>query len=348
MTGLIPDFVEIEDSPEAIQDFFETQGWSDGLPVIPPTEARVHEMFRYIDYGPRDVIARLEPMEGEATVQRIAANAVLAGCRPEYMPVLIAAVQAIAEPAFSLRAVQTTTHPCTVGLIVNGPIRHELAINCANNCFGPGWRANASIGRAMRFILLNIGGGIPGEGDKATHGSPAKFTLCIGENEEASPWEPFHVEYGYATEDNTVLALSCEAPHNINDHYGDTAEAILRTVAGSLEAEATNDMIHGTANPAIVFGPEHAETVARDGYSKAATREYLWEHVKREHLRPRRADQPPMRRLARTPQDIHIIVAGGAGKHSMWLPTFGHESSVLRRIEYSDGRPVRSVFGGPR
>ena len=183
LVNLVPDFVDLEDSLEAIQDFYETQGWTDGLPIIPPTEARVREMFRYLDYEPDDVLALLEPLSGEATVQRVAVNAVMAGCRPEYMPVLIAAVKAIAEPAFSLRAVQTTTHPCTVGLNVNGPLRDELSINCGANCFGTGWRANATIGRAMRLILLNIGGGIPGEGDKATHGSPAKFTLCIGENE---------------------------------------------------------------------------------------------------------------------------------------------------------------------
>ncbi len=358
MIAELPDLIEIEDSQEAVQDFFETQGWTDGLPIVAPTVSRVQEMYRYLDFAPSDVVATLPPLNGEATVQRIAINAVMAGCRPEYMPVLIAAVQAAADPAFNLNSVQSTTHPCSVAIIVNGALRKELSINSGHNCFGQGWRANSSIGRAMRLVLLNVGGGVPGQADKATQGSPAKFSFCAAENEELSPWEPNHVEHGFAAEDSTVTVISAEPPHNINDHVCTTAEQMLDSLVGSMKAIGSNDQRYGSGNPVVAFGPEHAATVAGDGLSKADVRRYVWERASFP-VRPaealagapvdpmQTADPRSSGRIARAPEDIYVIVAGGAGKHSSWIPTFGLTATVMRRIEYGDGTPVRSVFNPP-
>lgn len=358
-----PPILELEDSLEAIQDFFETQGWSDGLPFIPPTLERVKGMYANIDYRPDDVIAKLAPKNGEASVERIAINAVMAGCRPEFMPILIAAVKAIEEPQFNLNGVQSTTHPCSVALFINGPIRNELSINYRGNCFGQGWRANAAIGRAMRLILVNIGGGTPGIGDQSTQGTPAKYGFCAGENEEDSPWPPLHVDCGFSADDSTVLVMAAEAPHNVIDGGSITGKDMLDTMAGSMRADATNDIDMGRGTPMVAFGPEHAEVIGRDKISRQEIQHYLWEHTKRERrVRSVTAPPPPQaaprvgdvqgnpglpqdqRWLTPDPSDIYVICAGGPGSHSCWIPSFGLQKSVMKRIEYKDGSPVRSAF----
>jgi hypothetical protein len=362
LTADVPELIEVEDSLEAIQSFFETQGWTDGLPIVPPTVERVQEMYQYIDHAPGDVIARLAPRNGEATVQRIAINAVMAGCRPEYMPVLITAVRAIEDPAFNLNGVQSTTHPCSVAIFVNGPVRQELSINSGHNCFGQGSRANASIGRAMRLILLNVGGGTPGEGDQSTQGTPAKYSFCAAENQEASPWPPFHVDYGFDAEDSTVIVMAAEAPHNVIDGGSTTALGVLESMADSMRAGCTNDIDFGRGNPLVAFGPEHAGVIGRDGLSRFDVQRYLWEKVRREpRVRRNQAPSPASaprvgdvqgnpglphgeRWIAPEPRDIFVIVAGGAGGHSSWIPSFGLMRSVISRIEHADGTPVRSIF----
>src|SRR5207245_2951518 len=178
------------DEDEALETF-HARRFTDGLPFVLPIAERVQAMIAGSGRRAGEVIAVVPPRWAEATVQDIASNAVIAGCRPPYMPGLIAALQAAADPAFGLYSVQATTHPCAVLMLVSGPIVQELGLNFRHGAFGPGFRANASIGRAMRLVLMNVGGGIPGEGDQATHGSPAKFSYCVAENEAATPWEPF-------------------------------------------------------------------------------------------------------------------------------------------------------------
>ena len=356
----LPPLIELEDSLEAIQNFFETQGWTDGLPIVPPTRERVRAMQQFVDRAPDEVLATLAPRNGEATIERIAVNAVMAGCRPEYVPVLLTAVQAIADPAFNLNGMQSTTHPCGVFVLVNGPLAGELGIHGGYGCFGPGRRANAAIGRAMRLVMLNIGGGTPGDADRSTQGTPAKYTFCAAENETANPWGPLHVEHGFAPEDSVVTVMACEGPHNIQDHGSISGLGILTTAAGSLREAGSNNILTHGGQPMVVFGPEHAATVARDGYSKDDVKRFLWERARlpesdwspdwrTEAMRERlldeigRADAIP---IARHWSDINVIVAGGAGKHSSWIPTFGAglTNTVMRRIEWRDGRPVRSVF----
>lgn len=183
----------LSEDMEEINDLLYERNWTDGLPVIPPTESRVKRMLEGVNKEPDEVIAFLPPLQGEATVAKIAVNAVMAGCKPEYMPILIAAIQAMSEPILNLGALQTTTNPCAPLMMINGPIRNDVGLNSCAGVLGPGVRANATLGRAVRLILLNIGGARPGGLDKATQGQPGKYTFCIAENEEENPWEPLHV-----------------------------------------------------------------------------------------------------------------------------------------------------------
>ena len=194
MLGLKAQRIEVAGEYDAVQNLYLERGWTDGLPVTPPTPERVESMLRAVDLPPYRVIAEIPPNWGGATVERLAINAVMAGCLPEYFPVIVAAVDAMSDPAFNLYAVQATTHPCAPLVIVNGPIREALGFNGSSGAFGPGWRANATIGRAIRLALLNIGGGYPGVGDMSSQGAPSKYGYCVAENEELNPWGPLHVD----------------------------------------------------------------------------------------------------------------------------------------------------------
>jgi len=175
--------VELEDSLEDIQAYFEVRGWSDGLPFVPPTRERVARLIGHLGRDGSDVVCTLAPRNGEATVERIAANAVMAGCRPEDFPIVVTAVEAVSAPQLNLNGIQSTTHPSAIMILLNGPVADKLGIASGPGCMGPGWRANMAIGRALRLALLNIGGGSPGDGDRATQGSPAKIALCLSENQ---------------------------------------------------------------------------------------------------------------------------------------------------------------------
>lgn len=335
------------DEDEALEAF-HARRLTDGLPFVPPTEERVQAMIAGSGRRAGEVIAIAPPRWVEATVENIAINAVMAGCRPQYMPVLIAALQAAADPAFGLYSVQATTHPCAVMMLVSGPIVDELGLNFRHGAFGPGFRANASIGRAMRLVLVNVGGGIPGEGDQATHGSPAKFSYCVAENEAATPWEPFRVTRGFAKGDSTVTVFSGEGPHNINDHVCTSAETTLTVVADTMTTIGHNNagsVIRGDV--LVAFGPEHAHTIAAGGMSKADVQKFLYERARNKvGLLKLRAmykaenwpdwvdqnDDEALCPIVGKPEDIHIVVTGGPGKHSAFVPTFGTSKSVTRKI----------------
>lgn len=347
--------IRVKDSLEAVNKLYYGRGWTDGLPIIPPTAARVQGMLSAADWRPDDVIGLVPPRWGEATVEKIAVNAVMAGCLPEYLPVLIAALQAMLEETFNLPAIQATTHPVAPLLIVNGPIAGELDLNFGYNVFGPGWRANATIGRAMRLILLNVGGGAPGRRDRATQGQPSKYSYCIAENEEASPWEPLHVEKGFSRDVSTVTVVGAESPHNINDHVSGGAVGILTTAAATISTMGANNQYLHCSEPILALGPEHAATIAGDGWSKNEVKKYVfekarlplgllrqggmfgmhdWPHV------PASAPDDTMVPIADSEQHILVIVTGGAGKHSSYLPTFGITHSVTKAIAGRDGTPL--------
>ncbi|MBI2216493.1 MAG: hypothetical protein HYU51_04270 [Candidatus Rokubacteria bacterium] len=343
----------VEDSYTAINEIYHERGWTDGLPIVPPTEELVAEFLCWTDRDPHDVVGVLAPRQGEATVEKIAINAVMAGCRPEHLPIVLAAVEAVADPAFNLDAVQATTHPVTPLVIVNGPIAREAGVNAGYNAFGQGTRTNLGIGRALRLVLMNIGGGLPGTGDRSTQGTPAKIAYCVAENEGASPWEPLHVELGFPVETSTVTVWGCEGPHNVQDHFSNTGLGILRTVAGAMGQAGSNNLLGG-GWPLLSLGPEHAATIAGDGYDKRAVRTFLFEHARfpmgrlgheyREHLAARHGvpdDAETMLPIAEFPDAIGVIVVGGAGKHSSWQPTFGRNTRpVTRPISRKDGAPA--------
>jgi hypothetical protein len=195
--SLISNRIAVSDSLEEISELYYERGWTDGLPIVPPTEDRVARMLSGTIRNAQEVVGEVPPGQGEGTVEKIAINAVMVGCTPDAMPVILAALEAMLEEPFNLYGIQATTHPVAPLLIVNGPIRNKIGINSGYNVFGQGTRANATIGRAIRLILVNLGGGIPGKLDRSTQGQPSKYSFCIAENEEASPWAPLHVERGF-------------------------------------------------------------------------------------------------------------------------------------------------------
>src|SRR5438093_7230659 len=259
-TGPAARTLELDDDYPAINELYVERGWTDGLPIVPPTAERVAEFVRRTERDRHEVVAVLPPRQGEATIEKLAINAVMAGCRPEYFPIVVAAVEAVSQPPFNLDAVQATTHPVAPLLIVNGPIAREIGLNGSYNAFGQGFRANVTIGRALRLVLMNVGGGLPGSGDRATQGNPAKIAYCVAENEAENPWEPLHVEAGLPADASVVTAFGCEGPHNIQDHFSATGLGILLTVAGAMGQGGSNNLL-GRGWPLLSLGPEHAATI---------------------------------------------------------------------------------------
>ncbi len=337
---------EALDDLDAINRLYRERRWSDGLPIVPPTQARVERMLAGTKRKPDEVIATLPPGFGEATVERIAINAVMAGCDPEYLPVLIGATDAVAQAQFNIQGIEATTNPAAVWLVLNGPIVQQLGINATFNCLGQGTWANATLGRAMRLILQNIGGALPGDMDRATQGQPAKYTFCCGENEAQSPWEPLHVERGFARDASTVTVVPAEGTLNMNTHSKDAGE-LLRVIAESMVHPTSNEYCHG-GEPWIVFAPEHADILKAGGLSKRDVKQRLWELTKmparhlsvKEVLRAQasRSDEygditpDTMLAISRSPDDIWFIVAGGPGTHSVYVPCFGNSRAVTREI----------------
>ncbi len=277
------------------------------------------------------------------TLQSLAANAVMAGCKPEYFPVVLAALRGVLVPDYNLHGTLATTHPCAPLVMVSGPLRHELGINCSSNCFGQGWRANASIGRALELVLMNVGGAKPAVMDRSTMGSPAKYSFCFGENEEESPWAPYHVRRGFDAKDSVVTVMAAEPPHNINDHGSTTGLGLLTTFAGSIAQPGSNNL-SGKGPLVLVIGPEHAATLHRDGWTVESIQEYLFENarVPADRIAPTRvanyAEASPMDakgrfRMVPDPQAIHVVVAGGAGKHSAQIPSFGGTAVISTRVK---------------
>ncbi len=346
MIEMAEERINLKDSVEGINDTFYKNGWTDGLPIIPPTENNVSKMINEVKGNSHDVIAVIPPKKGRATVEKIAINSVMAGCLPEYLPVVIAAVEAIADPRYALFGRQTTTHAGAPLIIVNGPVVKKLLINYGSNVFGSGWRANASIGRALRLILVNIGGAIPGEIDSATHGHPGKYSYCIAENEDASPWEPLHVERGFSKDASTVTVLNAEAPHSINDAKSTNGHALLTTCASTMATLGGNN-VYGQGEPALVLGPEHAKLLAKGGWSKSDVKSFIFEKARQPvgmilnrgmeygKKMPKWVDPTSEREMvtiAYKPDDIIILVAGGTGAKSMCVLTAGRQSLSVTKV----------------
>jgi len=340
---------------DVVEHYFE-QEVADGLPVVPPTESKMAHMLAATKKAADDVIALVPPNFGEATVEKIAVNSVMAGCKPEYFPVVVAGVAAMCDDRTSLHGVQGTTHTATPLFIVNGPIRHKIGINCASGVFGSGWRANATIGRALRLLMVNVGGARPGEIDKSTMGHPGKYSYCIGENEEENPWEALHVEKGFKAEQSTISVYCCDSPQCISNHGSRSAKGILDTIGASM-AVGWSDKTYLASNHIVVIGPEHASTIAADGLNKQDVKRYLYESVRRplrdllpgpdgsEGLARERVpqwlnaanDNTAIPKIS-SPEGIIVVVAGGtAGRFSLhmcgWGGGAGSSNIVTKTIE---------------
>lgn len=336
---------------EKVSNEFYIKNQTDGLPIIPPTRSRVDKFLKYSDLKPEEIIAILPPKRGKATMEKVAINAVMAGCLSNFMPVIQHAVKAVSQEKFNLPGINATTHPISICAIVNGPVSTELAINSGAGCLGPGNIANATIGRALRLSMINIAGAVPGIGDHATMGSPAKYSFCFAEAESESPWEPLHVEIGYKSDVSTVTMMAAEAPQNVNDHRSTKAEDLLDTIIHTAAVAGCNNS-HVPGELLIIMGPEHAKTVYDDGWTKDDVKKYIHEKaivpVELGDRGGRKLDEKwiieGMVKITRSPEDVVLVVAGGPGRHSMVAPGFGTSSeSVTLPLTLKDGTAAKSV-----
>jgi hypothetical protein len=324
----------------AAADDFEAwfdRGVTDGLPVIPPSRARVDAMLAVTERPRDELIARVPPNFGRATVEKLAVNAVMAGCRPEYFPVVLAVVEAACDPVFNLHGQSGTTNAASPLIIVNGPIRKTLEINCAAGVFGPGFRANATIGRALRLVMINLGGTRAGQISMSTMGHPGRYTYCIGEYEEASPWEPLSVERGFAPTESTVTLFSGEGPFTINDHLSRSASQLAASLGWSAAGVWNHKSFPLYGHTLFVIGPEHAKTIGDERWSKRDLRQFLYDTIRRpardlapgpdgaetgrlKDLLDGRAGDERVPKFP-SPEEIVVVVAGGtAGRFSAVVP----------------------------
>ena len=313
---------------EAVNDYFYERRQSDGLPVVPPTEERVLAMIEAADRDPGEELGVLPPRFAPVTVEKVAVNAVLAGCLPAYLPVVLAAVEAVLDPDFNIFGVQATTGSPSTLIVVNGPISRRLEINGASNCLGPGWRANATIGRALRLILNNVGGALPkdarraGVGDMATFGWPGKYTACLAEYEEALPagWQPFHVERGFSAQASAVTVISTAGFIQLSDRSPDPNE-VASCIAAGMSVGDGRGGVRFYGQPLVLVGSEHAATLARGGFDRARLRQELY----------RRTTPEGSQGVASSPDDILLVVAGGEGNHSAFLPPWNNNTRCVTR-----------------
>ena len=260
------------DDPEGeVNERFYRRGWTDGLPIVAPTLSRVREMLRYSPLSASDNLGEMEPLGGIVSAEKLAVNAVMAGCRPEYFPLVVAATRAVLEPAFNLRGVQTTDENVTPLLIVSGPVADQIALNSGIGALGPGWRANATIGRALRLIMINIGGGWPGVVSLAGIGQPGRYTLCLAER-ATPPWPALHVESGLRPEQSAITVMRAECAINITGELDDVASAMASAVSAF-------GLLH-SGRVAVLLAPHTAARLIAQGWSKSDVSRYLFEHAR--------------------------------------------------------------------
>ena len=329
---LASDRIEVEDSPAAIEYYYQ-RGWTDGLPVVPATEERVREFLEAAGRAPSDVIGVVPTRGRVITAEKIAINAVMAGCKPEYMPVLVAIIEAMCEPDFNFHGSLASTGSSAQLIVINGPIAKELEVNSGVNVFGPGFRPNSTIGRTVRLINMNVCGGTPGILDKSTLGQGGKYSMTIAENEEASPWETLSVQRGYTPNDNTVTVFAVFSPTQFSDGASNSPERLLDNVAYTM-----NGFRPGQGEFVIVLSPEHARIFRNGEWTKQQAMDYLHSRasVSTEHLKlngMREGDVQPgddseMNPIVSTNDGIVFLVAGGeAGGFSSLISRWGGGSS---------------------
>lgn len=348
-----PNDIEVftDPDPEKTSYNFYIKRMTDGLPIIPPTSERVSKFLKYTDCDPYELLGVLAPRMGMITAEKIAINAVMAGCLPQFMPLVQKSVESLSNEKFNLTGINATTHPVSVCVIMNGPVSREVGAGSGSGCLGPGNIANATIGRAIRLCLINIAGAVPGVGDHATMGSPSKYTYAFAEAENESPWEALHSERGFKPVESTVTVMAVEAPQNVNDHRSKSAEDLLDTIVNTASTAGSNNS-HVPGEILLIMSPEHAETVSKDGWTREDVKEYLhWNSVVPFELADRggrKVDENLIVEggvhLTRSPDDVVLVVAGGVGRHSMISHGFGTSSeSISTLLSLNDGTPVHSV-----
>lgn len=327
--------IDVANALEAVELFFQRR-WTDGLAIVPPTEEKVEAMVRYSGRDPGELLGEIPPYRGIATIEKLAINSVMAGCLPEYFPVVIAAVEALLEPEANLNGIQTTQSSVEPLIIVNGPIAKKLEVNATLGVFGRGYRANGTIGRALRLILWNLGRNFPGEPDRSTYSHPGAWSYCIAEDEEGNPWEPLHVERGLPPGSNAVTVFSCEAPIAVSVRA--TAEQCLFALSEAIAYPGCNcyRFLGGGSQLLIGMTSLSAEQFHREGWSKQDIKRYIWEHARVPYWKMEKAGvltEPdfggsnladlvwpkwidrsnPDTLVPATvaPEDIHIVVCGG-------------------------------------
>src|SRR5580704_2390239 len=328
-----------EGGADELEEMFE-RGWTDGLPVIPPTAERVEAMLGGRDGG--ESLGLVPPAMGEATLARVAACAVLAGCRPAYFPVVAAAARAVLDPAFNLHGQAVTTQPAGQLVVVNGPVREAIGLNSGMGALGPGFRANLTIGRALRLLVTLTGGGMPGRLDRATQGQMGKVGFCIAENEEVSPWEPLHVERGFRLGQSVVTLIGSDAPLSISDHRSRTPEDLAWVLAWAAASQWSTNWWPLREPSVFVICPEHAEMFRDTGWAKQRLRQFMFDAVHKPAGELRRGETTPFVHAAdpdalvpkwASADAIVLLVAGGeAGRYSAVLgPCTGMGSQIVSR-----------------
>ena len=343
--------VDIGEADDPFEFMFD-QGLTDGLPVIPPSSERVMRMLTGTKRAAQEVVATVPPNLAPVTIEKISINAVMAGCKPEYLPVIIATIEAVCTDEFNMHGVLATTHFPTPVIIVNGPIRDRIGMNYRGNALGQGNRANATIGRAVQLVVRNVGGGRPQGIDRAALGQPGKYTFCFAEFEERSNWEPLHVERGFDRGDSTVTIFAGGAPNAMVDQLSRNAKSLATTYGLAISA-AGHPKQHGIGEMVVIIPPEHVDTFAKDGWTKDQIREQMQqvsmrsvsELVQSEEC----AEGIPLERANalgmdtkipkfRSNDSITLVVAGGeAGKFAAYLGGWASgpmgSSMVTRKIE---------------
>ena len=311
-------------------EFFLEKEWSDGFPVVTPTEERIARMLTGTDRDHDDVIGPIPPAMEVATVRSVAVHALMAGCRPEYLPVVIAATELMLRGEFNVNGVQGTMHGVAPMMIVNGPYAADIGIHGGNGCMGPGFRANATIGRAIRLILMNLGAGIPGVSSMTIFGMPSRFTYCLAENMEDHPWESLSVSKGYSGDENVITMAMVESPRFCFDDVSDEPIRLMNGIADTMVAMGSWNM-HTRSDMVVAMGPQHAAICANSGMSRADVHSRLCEMAGRKvrdlknggNWRRERALAFPIEvdpddddffiPAIKNPEDLQLIVAGGWG-----------------------------------
>ena len=311
-------------------EFFLEKEWSDGFPVVTPTEERIARMLTGTDRDHDDVIGPIPPAMEVATVRSVAVHALMAGCRPEYLPVVIAATELMLRGEFNVNGVQGTMHGVAPMMIVNGPYAADIGIHGGNGCMGPGFRANATIGRAIRLILMNLGAGIPGVSSMTIFGMPSRFTYCLTENMEDHPWESLSVSKGYSGDENVITMAMVESPRFCFDDVSDEPIRLMNGIADTMVAMGSWNM-HTRSDMVVAMGPQHAAICANAGMSRADVHSRLCEMAGRKvrdlknggNWRRERALAFPIEvdpddddyfiPAIKNPEDLQLIVAGGWG-----------------------------------